>query len=130
MATKTITIVQRERPYSDDLEENIMWLLASLGVSEAMLDKYARMLIQIAKTETSSASGLAEELGNPRTSLAYHINKLVDMGMLTREGRRYRLRAATFLRSVEEIERDVLRMFEDLKKVARVIDEQLGLPRR
>ncbi len=130
MATKTITIVQRERPYSDDLEENIMWLLASLGVSEAMLDKYARMLIQIATREASSASGLAEELGNPRTSLAYHMNKLVDMGMLTREGRRYRLRAATFLRSVEEIERDVLRMFEDLKKVARVIDEQLGLPRR
>lgn len=129
MTTRTITIIHRERPYSDELEENIQWLLSSLGVADAMLERYARILTHIAKNNLN-ATELAEILGDPRTSVSYHVSKLVDMGLITREGRSYRLRATTFLRSIEEMERDVIRMFEDLKKVARTIDEKMGLPRR
>ncbi|NPA76181.1 MAG: winged helix-turn-helix transcriptional regulator [Candidatus Diapherotrites archaeon] len=131
MTIKTITIVQRERPYSDDLNENIAWLLESLGISRAMLQKYSRILTEIAKSGGKiSATEIAEIIGDPRTSITYHIGKLAEMGIILREGRGYRLRAGTFLRSIEEMERDVIRMFEDMKKVAQILDEQLGLPRR
>ena len=129
MTTRTITIIHRERPYSDELEENLQWLLSSLGVADAMLKRYARILEHMA-TKNMNTTELSELLGDPRTSISYHISKLVDMGLLVKEGRSYRLRAATFLRSIEEMERDVIRMFEDMKKVARTIDEKMGLPRR
>ncbi len=129
MTTRTITIIHRERPYSDELEENLQWLLSSLGVADAMLERYAKILEHMAKGSLN-ATELSEILGDPRTSVSYHVGKLVDMGLLVKEGRSYRLRAATFLRSIEEVERDIIRMFEDLKKVARTIDEKMGLPRR
>jgi len=129
MTTRTITIIHRERPYSDELEENVQWLLSSLGVADAMLERYVRILEHMVG-RNMNATELSEILGDPRTSISYHISKLVDMGLLVKEGRSYRLRAATFLRSIEEMERDVIRMFEDMKKVARTIDEKMGLPRR
>ncbi len=129
MTTRTLTIIHRERPYSDELEENLQWLLSSLGVADAMLERYTKILEHMAE-RSMNATELSEILGDPRTSTSYHISKLVDMGLLVKEGRSYRLRAATFLRSIEEMERDVIRMFEDLKKVARTIDEKMGLPRR
>jgi DNA-binding MarR family transcriptional regulator len=131
MTTKTITLTQVERPYSDDLEESIDWLLKTLGIAENMIEKYRELLLEIIREgDKISATELAGRRGDPRTSVAYHVAKLVDMGLLTREGRGYRLRASTLLRTVEEMERDVLRIFEDMKKVARTIDEALGLPRR
>jgi|GEM_PF-7011595 len=106
MTIRNITIIHRERPYSDELEENVQWLLSSLGVADAMLERYAKILLHIAEN-SHNATELSEILGNPRTSVSYHISKLVDMGLLVKEGRSYRLRAATFLRSIEEMERDI-----------------------
>jgi predicted HTH transcriptional regulator len=130
MTTRNITLTQVERPYSEDLEESIDWLLRTLGIAESMIDKYRELLLEIMQEgDRISATELAGRRGDPRTSIAYHVSKLVDMGLLTREGRGYRLRASTLLRTVEEMERDVFRIFVDMKMVARAIDEALGLPK-
>ncbi|HIP74507.1 MAG TPA: hypothetical protein EYH23_00275 [Euryarchaeota archaeon] len=131
--TREITLIKREPPLTRDAKEELQWILESLGVPERFAEEYAELLIRIAKKredEKISTSSLAEERGEKRTSLSYHINRMVAMGLITREGRYICLRASNFERMIEEIERDVQRMFEDLKKVAREVDELLGLPRR
>ncbi|MDN5358811.1 MAG: hypothetical protein PWP76_654 [Candidatus Diapherotrites archaeon] len=131
MTVKNITLAYVERPYSDDLEESVEWLLRTLGIAESMIEKYREILLEILQEGDSiSATELAGRRGDPRTSVAYHVAKLVDMGLITKDGRGYRLRASTLLRTIEEMERDVLRIFEDMKTVARAIDSALGLPRR
>ena len=133
MVTREITLIKKERPFTRDAREGLQWLLESMGIPERFVKEYAEILIRIARKgddERLSTSALAEELGEKRTSLSYHINRMVAMGLITREGRSLCLRASNFERTVEEIERDILRIFEDLKRVAREIDELLGLPRR
>lgn len=133
MITKEIALIKREPPFARDAGEELQWILKSMGVPERFAKDYADLLIRIAKRgedERISTGTLAEERGEKRTSISYHINRMVDMGLVVRDGRYICLRASNFERVVEEIERDVKRMFEDLKKVSREIDELLGLPRR
>ncbi len=132
MSTKSITLNRKERPHTDDPLYELQWLMEALGISERFSRGYAEILMRIAKKGASriGTGTLAEERGEKRTTLVYHINRLISMGLLVREGRDLQLRASNFERTIEEIERDVLRMFEDMKRVAREVDEALGLPRR
>ena len=132
MSTKNITLARKERPHTDDPLSELQWLMEVLGISERFSRDYAEILMRIAKKGVSKVGTgtLAEERGTKRTTLVYHINRLVSMGLVVREGRDLQLRASCFERTIEEIERDVLRMFEDMKRVAREVDEALGLPRR
>ena len=131
--TKEITLRRREPPLTRDAREEIQWLMESMGVPKRFAEDYAEILIRIAKREKGekiSTGTLAEERGEKRTSMSYHINRMVEMGLIVREGRYLFTRASNFERMVEEIERDTQRIFEDLKRVAREVDELLGLPRR
>lgn len=133
MTTKELTLIKRERPFTRDPQEELQWILESMGIPERFVKDYAELLIRIAKRgerERLSTGTLADERGEKRTSLSYHINRMVSMGLVIREGRSLCLRASNFERTIEEIERDVIRIFEDMKRVAREIDELLGLPRR
>ena len=132
MTMRTLTITRKERPFENDPVSELQWIMEVLGIPERFAKDYAEMLIRIAKRgpEKISTTTLADERGEKRTSLVYHINRLIAMGVVVREGRSLCLRASNFERTIEEIERDVLRVFEDMKKIAREVDEALGLPRR
>ncbi len=124
-----IILQRKEPPYEKDPEAALRWLVTVLGVPERFAETYAEILERIA-LEGKSSGVLAEELGEKRTSLVYHINKLISMGVLVRRGRNIELRASSFERTVSEIEEDVLRLLRTMKAIAREIDEALGLPRR
>ncbi len=124
-----ITLQRKEPPYERDPVEALKWLVTVLGVPERFAETYAEILQRIAR-EGKSSGILAEEMGEKRTSLVYHINKLIAMGILVRRGRNIELRASSFERTVNEIEEDVLWLLRTMKAIAREIDEALGLPRR
>ncbi len=129
---RTLTISKKERPFESDPVSELQWIMEVLGIPERFSRSYAEMLIRIARGGPNrvSTTTLADERGEKRTSLVYHVNRLINMGLVVREGRSLYLRASNFERTLEEIERDVLRVFEDVKKIAREVDEALGLPRR
>ena len=131
--TKEITLIRGEPPLARNAREELRWLLKSMGIPERFAGEYTDLLIRIAKRsedEKISTGTLAEERGEKRTSLSYHINRMVAMGLIVRDGRYICPRASNFERMVDEIERDTQRIFEDIKRVAREVDELLGLPRR
>ena len=121
-----LTIQKRRRPTREEPDELLDYLLASLGFGRGV-EKYREIikkLIHNNLTSTQLSQGIAK-----RTTTVYYINKLIKGGLVVRRGVRYELREPTFERLVEEIRRDVERVFEDLVMVARKLDEIYGLGR-
>ena len=128
----SLTLVKKERPLRQDVDAKLEWLLRVLG-SGRFAAEYARILKDVVacmrRGERLYITAYAHSRGYKRTALSYHVHKLVTMGVLKRSGRGYTLRASNLERTVEEIKRDVDRLFEDILRVARELDELLGLPR-
>ncbi len=121
-----LTIQRKRRPLSEEPDTLLDYLLSSLGYGRG-IEKYraiVKKLIHNNLTSTQLSEGLAK-----RTTTIYYINKLMRGGLVVKRGVRYELREPTFERLVEEIRRDVERVFEDLISVARKLDEMYGLRR-
>ena len=62
-----------------------------------------------------------------RGSVINHLNNLMRAGLITRHGRYYESRSKSIYRTIAEIEEDIDRIFEKMKKTAREIDEEMGI---
>ena len=70
---------------------------------------------------------LAAKLSLSRGTIIHHINKLIESGLVIHEGNRYILRVDNLKSLIDEVEKDIKRACEDLRDVAREIDEILRL---
>lgn len=55
------------------------------------------------------------------------MNNLQRSGLVVKRGRLYGVRSNSILRTIEELEADVSKVFEKTKKVAKQIDEDFGM---
>ncbi|MFH1697280.1 MAG: winged helix-turn-helix transcriptional regulator, partial [Candidatus Diapherotrites archaeon] len=70
---------------------------------------------------------LATRVGMSRGSVINHLNNLLRAGLITRDGRFYSARSRSMFRTIEEIEEDIDRVFEAMKRRARSIDREFGI---
>ena len=117
-----LTIQRRRRPREDDADQLIEYLLSSLGFHQKIYRDIVKKLIHNELTSTELSQGLAK-----RTTTIYHLNKLMRAGIIVRKGSRYQIRDGSFERMVEELLRDVERVFEDLLWAARILDKKFGM---
>jgi predicted transcriptional regulator len=83
-------------------------------------------LVKVAKANKAITSDeLAEHLSLSRGTVVHHLNKLMEAGIVVHKGNHYTLRAANLTYLIEETEQDILRMLNELKRVAQRIDDQL-----
>lgn len=132
-ATFKIVVRRVERPFSGSLEKEFEWLCQSLGFFEPIdRDKTASSLFRavVAGTEKNrplTSSQLAKKIGMSRGAIVNHLNNLQRSGLVVRQGRVYNARSRSMFRTIEEIEEDIDRVFEKMKKAAREIDEEFGI---
>ena len=122
-----LTVRSSRKPYTKEPDELINYILNSLGFGKHK-DMYRNIILRLIEgpeTSTELSRGLAK-----RTTTVYHIGKLVRAGIIVKRGSKYALREETFERLIEELKRDVDRVFEDLLRVAKELDMLLRLPRR
>ncbi len=122
-----MTITKKERPFRKDPHEELSWLLAVLGSRQTR--RHADIVLRVIDAMKRGEKFTVSSMVGPRTTLSYHLSKLVQMGILRRAGRGYVLRASNFERTIEEIRKDVERIFDELLRVAKELDALLGLPR-
>ena len=77
-----------------------------------------------------SSDELAERTNLSRGTAVYHINRLIESGLVTVYEGRYLLRVENLEQLVTEIQRDLNRVFEDMKQIAEELDNELGLIKR
>jgi len=130
---KRITLVRIPKPSSKDVNVDLQWIGNSLGLfNERDKDKSCFRifitLIKAAKHErTLSSDQLAEHLNLSRGTVVHHMNKLLSSGLVLRERQGYMLRINKMESLIHEVQRDMERMCENLRQVARELDRWLGL---
>lgn len=124
------------KPATTDVERDFRWICRSFGFLESRdkqrtAYKIFRAIIEAARSNRGlSSDELAEKLDLSRGTMVHHLNKLIKSGLVIHHEGAYKLRERTLERTIEEIERDVNRIFENLRDVAESVDETLGFPSR
>ena len=128
-----ITIVNIRKPGEHNLNQELQWFGSSLGLFNLRdKDKSTfRVFIELLKSakakQTLTSDDLASKLSLSRGTIIHHINKLMESGLVIHEGKMYNLRVENLKSLIDEIEKDVKRACEDLKEIAKEIDNRLGL---
>lgn len=128
-----ITLVRHQRLLEGTTNEQIRWLAAALGMFNPR-DKEScqfRIFIEILKSLRTkkglSSDELAYRLRISRGNTVHHLKKLLEAGIITKEGKKYTLRSYNLESLIYELQRDARNAFEDIKEVAKKIDKDLGL---
>jgi predicted transcriptional regulator len=127
-----ITIVKVRR-VRDNVNEELRWLGNSLGLF-GLRDKdsscfriFITLLKRSKRNKTASSDEIAENLRLSRGTVVHHLNKLMNSGIVIREKGGYLLRENTLEGVIKDVKRETEAMFEELKEVAKEIDEKLGM---
>ena len=73
-----------------------------------------------------SSDEIAAKLSISRGSVVHHLNCFISTGLIISEHNKYRLRSPSVQKSIEEIMVDVDRIFNQMLKIAKDIDNKLG----
>ncbi len=128
-----ITIVNIKKPIEHNINQELQWLGSSLGLFNLRdKDKSCfRVFIELLKSakakRTLTSDELALKLSLSRGTIIHHLNRLIEGGLVIHEGNRYTLRVENLKSLIEEVEKDIKRACEDLKEIAKEIDQRLGL---
>ena len=128
-----ITIVNIRKPAEHNVNQELQWFGTSLGLFNLRdKDKSTfRLFIELLKSskakQTLTSDELAAKLSLSRGTIIHHINKLMESGFVVHEGNTYTLRVDNLKSLIDEIEKDIKRTCEDLKEIAKEIDNRLGL---
>ena len=135
-ALRQFTVKKLREPVEKQLDEDIKWVCNSLGFLTARdQDKTAykilKALIQSAKDGKGLTSEeLAQHVEPTIGSVIYHLKKLMKSGLVVKLNSTYELRMNSFLKTIDEIEKEIVNTLEDIKKIARDIDTTIGLEHR
>ncbi|MEM3791560.1 MAG: hypothetical protein QXL16_02430 [Candidatus Micrarchaeaceae archaeon] len=95
----------------------------SLGLSsETEANMLRQIIARSIKYEGITSKEASSLLKVPRTTALYHLNRLIDKGLIVRKGRRYYLRSYDLSDTLEEMRHEVEREFERLIEFAKEVD--------
>jgi|TARA_B100001971_G_C17893993_1_gene384492 predicted transcriptional regulator len=128
-----ITIIKRNRPEAKDLNEQLQWLGSSLGLFNLRdKDKSTfRLFLELLKAAKRkipiSSDDLATKLKLTRGTVVHHLHKLIDAGIVINKNGKYIMRVENLQILITELQKDINKTTEELKGIAKEIDEVLGL---
>ncbi|MBU1197258.1 hypothetical protein KJ765_01970 [Candidatus Micrarchaeota archaeon] len=127
---KIITIRRIERPRRSTPEDELDWLCKCFGFSEQD-DLRKHILQEILEAERQErgvrSHNISIKMHVTRGGAVYHLNKMIESGLIVRNGREYELRGQNLEQTLEEMEEDMLRMFKRMRNIAKELDEDMGL---
>lgn len=133
---RKVTLIRTRKPQKKDLNADLQWFSESLGLF-SQRDKERscfRIFVELVKSarrrQLLSSDELAERTNLTRGTIIHHISHLIESGLVTQHENRYMLRVENLETLIEELQRDLNRVFEDLTTMAQELDDQLGLIKR
>ncbi|MDP6547472.1 MAG: HTH domain-containing protein [Candidatus Woesearchaeota archaeon] len=127
-----ITIIKLRKPVQKNINQELQWLGSSLGLFNLRdKDKSCfRVFIELVKSAKQnrplSSDELAYKLSLSRGTIIHHIHKLLESGIVIHTADGYILRVNNLQELIDEVEKDMLRTCNELKKMAKEIDNGLG----
>ncbi len=128
-----ITIIKIRKPVQQDVNEELQWFGSSLGLfgnrdKERSCFRVFVELLKSAKVNRAlSSDELAIRTELTRGTVVFHLNKLMSAGLVIHDRGRYILRVGNLEAVVEEIQKDLNRTCDDLRRIAHDIDKNLKM---
>ncbi|MFH1443480.1 MAG: hypothetical protein ABIG96_05585 [Candidatus Micrarchaeota archaeon] len=135
MDAQQITVRRMERPAKKALEQELEAFCNSLGMATDENSVAKNIFREILQKEQKGKEGgvrsivISRKMQLTRGGTVYHLNKLMESGLIVRRGREYELRGQSLQDTVDEMEDDMRRMFKMIKRMAVEIDEEMGIER-
>lgn len=127
-----IVIRTVERVSNKTPTEFVKWLCEALGLAEgeenakALDQQILEKLIVASRLDTGiTSSEIGKKEGIARSTVIYHLNRLINTGLVTKRGRKYYLRAMDVASTIKEIEYDIDREFSRIHDAAQEFDRVL-----
>ena len=133
---KKIIIRDLEKPHEKNIEQDIEWICECFGFYERIdRDKTASLIFKkLLETRINggglSSTILGEETSVTRAAALNHLKRMMCTGLIIKEGNEYQIRCSSLFLTINEMHRDVDRMFEDIEQIAKDIDENVGIKYR
>ncbi len=133
MDAQQITIRRIERPAKKGLDGDLEVFCRALGMPTDEQSVARDIFREILQKEGKGKQGgirsiiISRKMRVTRGGAVYHLNKLMESGLIVRRGRAYELRAQSLRETVDEMEDDMRRMFKMVKRMAAEIDGELGI---
>ena len=128
-----ITIIKSDKPKSHGLNQELQWFGASLGLF-GLRDKdkscfriFIALIKGLKNKKALSSDEISVILNLSRGTVVFHLNKLMDSGIVTYRDKRYFLNVSNLEELVGILKRNTMATFNNLKGVAQEIDKQLEL---
>jgi len=126
-----ITIIRIKKPQRPDVNAELQWLGASLGLFN-LRDKdkscyriFVELLRSAKKGEGRTSDELAYISGLSRGTIVHHLNKLMDSGIVISQRNQYSLKKDALNLLIHELEKDVNKTLDEMKAIARHLDEKI-----
>lgn len=121
-----ITIAPEEK--EDEGEAEIEYIYQCLGLGDERDDlgrEVFKALVRAGrKGEGISSRDIMQLSEVSQAAVIYHLNMFQRSGIVIKDGRNYYLRGRTLEQTLEEIENDMHRRFDQLKTIAKKVDEK------
>jgi hypothetical protein len=118
-----------ERPDSNDPDKMLKWFCDVFGLSsgdssDSIEEQILKKFIEAAHDDKGlSSSELKLETDLARSTVIYHLNRFIEVGLLVKHGRKYHLRASEMAKAIEEIEYDLSREMQRMLDTAKQLDK-------
>lgn len=113
-----------QEPKLDSLMEEFAQCIGLQGPRDKDLSKF-RIFKVLIKEKEQSSEDLSQKLNLSRATVLHHIETLMKRGIIVRERRSFRLSSTSLFDVTNEMERQMDEFFEELKDLAKRIDEEL-----
>jgi predicted transcriptional regulator len=121
-----ITIAPEEKEDEGDAEIEYIYQCLGLGDEKDDLGREVfKALVRAGRRGEGISSRDIMQLSEvSQAAVIYHLNMFQRSGIVIKDGRNYYLRGTTLEQTLEEIENDMRRRFDQLKMIAKKVDEK------
>ena len=130
---RRITICNVRHPREASINDELQWFANALGLfgDRDRNRSCFRIFIELIKTsrthEGLTSDELAQRLALSRPTVIHHLNSLMDRGMIVHQSTRYVMRAHRLQSLVDDIQKDMERTLDEVRRSAQELDRVLGL---
>ncbi|MEM4208224.1 MAG: helix-turn-helix domain-containing protein [Candidatus Bilamarchaeaceae archaeon] len=113
-----------QEPRGRNAEEYIEWIFQCLGFGDRVAKEVFKELVKRSDGGVRSAE-ISERCKVTQGAVVYHLNTLMKSGLVVKHGRYYYLKRQRLDDTIEELEEEILRRFEKIKRIARLIENEI-----
>jgi predicted transcriptional regulator len=131
MKITKITIIKTGKPEMQNINDLLQWFGGSLGLFN-MRDKDRScfrvfiVLMKAGKTSKGlSSEAIADSTVLSRGTVVYHLNKLIEAGLVKEQSKKYYLEAESLEKLIDKLRMDTDQAFDTLREIGKEIDKKL-----